>query len=71
MKNWTIEKITIVSWAWVKIFKVWDDNIVDINTQETEEYTTWFKYHIYEVIDSSGKKVARIENCPVLIEYFN
>lgn len=66
-----IEKITIVSWSWIKTFKVWEDDIVEINNKKTEEHTTWFIYHIYEVIDSWENIIARIENCPVVIEYKN
>ena len=64
-----IRKISVVSSSCLKEYEVWKEDVVEISNKKTEDYTTWFTYYIYEIIDSWDNIIARIESCPVIIEY--
>lgn len=67
MEIWEIKKITIVNMNWIKEYEVWEKDIEDINDVSIEYENSL--HLLYEIKDTWWNTVARIENCPVIIEY--
>ena len=62
-----IKKITVVSGQGVKSFSVGEDGVVKIidNSAEFENNICF----MYSILGENEKKIASIENAPVVIEY--